>query len=87
MFAGISSLDANVDFTVNEYYLMHGTSARRVKGICDQGFDNRVGSADGLFGQGIYFAERSTKSDGYTGESPTHKQTLQEIWILNVNTH
>ena len=30
----------------------------------DGGFDERVCALDGLFGAGVYFAERSSKSDG-----------------------
>jgi hypothetical protein len=36
--------------------------------IVRQGFDERLASASGMFGVGIYFANRASKSDSYAGE-------------------
>ena len=35
--------------------------------IMKQGFDERVGSLGGMYGAGIYFAEKSSKADAYAG--------------------
>ena len=52
---------------VNEYFLFHGTKAETVENIVVQGADARLGG-NGLFGQGLYLAESSTKADQYAGE-------------------
>jgi len=58
---------AELDPTINEVYLFHGTSPAGAEGITDNDFDmKRVGSAYGsLFGGGIYFAESCMKADEY----------------------
>ena len=52
---------------VNEYFLFHGTKAETVEHIVLQGTDSRLGGS-GLFGQGLYLAESSTKADQYAGK-------------------
>ena len=52
---------------VNEYFLFHGTKADTVEHIVLQGTDTRLGGI-GLFGQGLYLAESSTKADQYAGK-------------------
>lgn len=52
---------------VNEHYLFHGTSRDRIDVISAQGFDPRL-TEMAMFGQGIYTAESSTKSDQYSGK-------------------
>jgi hypothetical protein len=53
---------------VNEHYLFHGFRADCKDSIVRTGLDNRLGEKEGLLGAGIYTAERSTKSDAYTGK-------------------
>ena len=53
---------------VNEYFLFYGTKAEIVEHIVVQGTDSRLGS-NGLFGQGLYLAESSTKADQYAGKT------------------
>lgn len=48
--------------------LWHGTSPQAIPGIIQTGF--RMGTG-GLFGGGIYFADRIAKSAGYAGKSQT----------------
>jgi Poly(ADP-ribose) polymerase catalytic domain len=60
-------MDDQVDESVNEYYLFHGTTEAIVEAIEKQGFEDRL-SSPGLFGRGMYFAESSTKADQYAGE-------------------
>jgi len=46
-------------------YLWHGTKHHLVKTIEVNGFDERVCALDGLYGAGVYFAEKCSKSDQY----------------------
>jgi len=55
-----------LDADSNEFYLFHGLNGKIVNIITESGFDERVSSLQGLFGGGIYFAENSSKSDGYS---------------------
>ena len=55
----------------NETMLWHGTPSKFGRIISRQGFDPRVCSLSGLFGGGVYFADKSTKSVRYAGaQSP-----------------
>jgi hypothetical protein len=54
----------SLDDSVNEMYLWHGTKPTIKDIIPMTGFDERVAS-QGLFGNGIYFAENFSKSDEY----------------------
>ena len=51
---------------INEYFLLHGTKQDTVDVIANQGLDSRL-STSVYFGNGIYYAESSTKSDQYAG--------------------
>lgn len=62
---------ALLDKASNEHLLFHGTKPASVATLCNRGFDERVGSLEGLFGSGCYFAENSSKSDEYV---PTNGQ-------------
>merc|ERR1711879_291348 len=54
----------NLDDSVNEKLLMHGTSAQKVLRIVSFGFDERMVSR-GSFGNGTYLAEDPSKMDQY----------------------
>ena len=56
-----------MDPQINEVYLWHGISQKGVHLICSNGFDPSLTSAIGLFGKGIYFSEKSSKSTDSTG--------------------
>ena len=58
-----------LDATLNEFYLMHGTSPDGALGITDGGFrlDLTGSHAGTMFGKGAYFAECSSKADEYSG--------------------
>ena len=51
---------------INECFLFHGSSHDKMEGIFKHGLDSRLGN-NGLFGQGIYMSESSTKADQYAG--------------------
>ena len=58
--------DWPLDAGVNEVFLMHhGTSVDAVERIVHDGFNERVGNLYGLFGAGVYFAERASKAEQY----------------------
>jgi Poly(ADP-ribose) polymerase catalytic domain len=57
-----------LESSVNECLLLHGTSASAVGGIAQNGIDLRLANATGRYGSGIYLAESSIKSNVYTGE-------------------
>jgi len=50
----------------NEMILFHGTTPSAAEAICNNHY--KLSNAPGLFGQGIYFAEASSKSDEYVQE-------------------
>jgi len=56
-----------LDNSVNEHLLFHGTTMESVTRIAKQQFDiKRAGSADGAYhGKGIYFSDWSSKSHSY----------------------
>lgn len=58
---------SEVDPSLNEHYLWHGTGPAEAGGIAERGFDlDQAGSSRGaLFGRGLYFAESCLKADEY----------------------
>ena len=66
--AGGSQLSKSLVGEINEYFLFHGTKQNQLKSIEDHGLDSRL-SANAMFGNGVYFAESSTKADQYTGDA------------------
>lgn len=58
-------LGYSLDAVTNQVVLFHGTKPALVKDICASGFNERLGSLNGLYGAGAYFAEQSSKSDQY----------------------
>jgi len=57
-----------IDATINEWYLYHGTSNSAARNICAHDFKMRLaGSSTGtLYGRGAYLAESITKADEYS---------------------
>ena len=66
----LGGLAHRLDASMNEFYLMHGTSPDGALGITDKGFRLELtGShAGSMFGQGAYFAECSSKADEPFGD-------------------
>lgn len=62
----------DLDGSVNEFLLFHGTSSSAAVAICKDGFDASlagVGRSNLLnFGRGVYFAETSSKADQFAKE-------------------
>jgi len=65
-----SAYGDQLDSSINEWYLWHGTSSSAAHNICMSDFKMRLaGSATGtLYGRGSYFAESITKADEYSKE-------------------
>lgn len=87
-------LEADVDSSVNEWYLFHGSSASRCKNICSINFRLAMAGTGAtwkdpgkdigtpLYGYGIYLAERITKADEYSGIlEPEQAQTTPVVQI------
>lgn len=57
-----------MDWQINETYLWHGSSPKAVQGIVNCGFDLGLSGSNvgAMFGQGVYFAECSSKADEYS---------------------
>ena len=68
--------ELEVDDTVNEALLFHGTNSNSVDIICTTGLDDRVGETKSLLGPGLYFAENSSKADDYC--APCSKEEKKE---------
>ncbi|KAI8779970.1 tankyrase [Biomphalaria glabrata] len=73
---------------VNEHYFFHGTLVKNVNSLALSGF-NLSSARLGLYGRGIYGAERSTKSDEYTDATGDVqnmllvRMTLGNIYLVN----
>jgi len=55
-----------LDKSVNEVFVFHGTSEEVMKKIIIGGFDPRTAADKGMYGAGIYFASNICKSHQYT---------------------
>lgn len=69
---------------INEHFLFHGTKPDTYKKILSQGLDFRMAGEKGMFGQGVYLAESSTKADQYTGKA-TQRDLKKRGYILLCN--
>lgn len=66
---------------INEHYLFHGTQPNLIPNIISQGLDGRIANSP-FFGNGVYCAESSTKSDQYA--DPKNQRDLHEKKMLLV---
>jgi hypothetical protein len=63
-----SALGVQLDPSVNEQLLLHGTKPEVLHQLLSCGLSEKF--SDGIFGKGLYFAETVTKNDQYTTEDP-----------------
>ena len=56
----------NLEPTINECYLFHGTKNGNLRGVIEKGLDVKL-AREGCFGKGIYFSEDAYKAHSYTG--------------------
>ncbi|XP_059830923.1 protein mono-ADP-ribosyltransferase TIPARP-like isoform X1 [Hypanus sabinus] len=69
---------------LNEKHLFHGTSPPSIDGICKHNFDPRVsGRHATVYGQGSYFARKSSYSHRYArpSEEGTHYMFLSKVLV------
>ncbi|GCB85825.1 hypothetical protein scyTo_0026488, partial [Scyliorhinus torazame] len=72
------------DGMLSERHLFHGTSQRSIDGICKHNFDPRVsGRHATLYGQGSYFARKSSYSHRYAqrSEEGVHYMFLSKVLV------
>merc|ERR1712151_410966 len=77
----LSTLPCELDRTVNELYLSHGTKPDVVLSVISNGLNERY--SGGLFGQGTYFAEDLGKNDQYVTEDSKygeHRDLHKELY-------
>jgi hypothetical protein len=66
---------------INEYFLLHGTKVNTRDTIVKQGLDSRLSNSV-YFGNGIYFAESSTKSDQYADSAQQRTANGQPLYMF-----
>lgn len=74
-----------IDSDVNEKFFLHGTKPDFVKDIVSKGLNEHYSSIEGLFGAGIYLADRVEKIDQYVtpdGKLRTDKSPLEDLHKL-----
>ncbi|CAF4081434.1 unnamed protein product [Adineta steineri] len=68
----------------NERKLFHGTKTDGMRGIVENGFDDRFFNPDGAWGAGAYFADHPLKSHKYTdveGPNTTHVMFYNKVTL------
>ncbi|CAE7824453.1 Tnks [Symbiodinium sp. CCMP2456] len=70
--SGLTDILCDVDDSINEVYLWHGTQVRTGLKIAQDDFSlNYAGSGAGtMYGKGLYFTESCTKADEYALDEP-----------------
>lgn len=79
-----SVLDLDVHPEINEHYMFHGTQEEVVDTIMKQGLDSRLGGTDAMFGQGVYAAESSTKSDQYADPVSKRSRGEKKMFLIRM---
>lgn len=69
---------------INEHFLFHGTKPDLIETTIRSGLDSRLSSPNGLFGQGIYTAESSTKADQYTDSKTNRKKGDHQMLLVRM---
>ncbi|XP_065934876.1 protein mono-ADP-ribosyltransferase PARP15-like [Magallana gigas] len=67
---------------INEHFLFHGTKPDTYKKILSQGLDFRMAGEKGMFGQGVYLAESSTKADQYTDDKSARSKNEKRMFLV-----
>jgi hypothetical protein len=71
--AELADLEPELDSSINETLMFHGTSPSAAAAITKEGFKLSYAgeNAGSMYGKGLYFAECSSKSDEYAGADNT----------------
>ncbi|XP_013388312.1 uncharacterized protein LOC106157264 [Lingula anatina] len=82
----LPNLSRNYDLVeeINECYLFHGTKAEAVEGMLMSGPTEKLGQDTGMFGRGIYCAEKSTKADQYSDPKTARQTQNLQMIIMRV---
>lgn len=76
---------ADLDHSLNEVYLWHGTPVRQGLAIAQDDFKILAGSGNGsMFGEGLYFAESCTKADEYARDDTGHYSDVRALLLCRV---
>jgi hypothetical protein len=59
----------HLNASLNEVFLLHGSSKASIDIIAEEGFDERVSHLGGMLGGGLYFAEDTCKAGQYAEKS------------------
>ncbi|XP_060577021.1 protein mono-ADP-ribosyltransferase PARP14-like isoform X2 [Ruditapes philippinarum] len=79
-----SALSRDIHLEINEHYMFHGTLESVVDTIIKQGLDCRLGGASAMFGQGVYAAESSTKSDQYADPKTNRTSGEKKMFLIRM---
>ena len=85
--SGLTDVLCDVDDSINEVYLWHGTQVRTGLAIAQTDFSlNFAGSGAGtMYGKGLYFSESCTKADEYTLTEPYgHYEGVRALLLCRV---
>ncbi|XP_052712257.1 protein mono-ADP-ribosyltransferase PARP15-like [Crassostrea angulata] len=77
-----SVLTSELYHEINEHFLFHGTKPDTYKKILSQGLDFRMAGEKGMFGQGVYLAESSTKADQYTDDKLARSKAEKRMFLV-----
>jgi O-acetyl-ADP-ribose deacetylase (regulator of RNase III) len=77
----LKELEAALVPEINEYFLLHGTKVNTRDTIVKQGLDSRLSNST-FFGNGIYFADSSTKSDQYADSIQQRTAIGQPLYMF-----
>lgn len=77
---------AELDHSLNEVYLWHGTPVRQGLAIAQDDFKiSLAGSGNAsMFGEGLYFAESCTKADEYARDDTGHYSDVRALLLCRV---
>ncbi|XP_053399094.1 protein mono-ADP-ribosyltransferase PARP14-like isoform X2 [Mercenaria mercenaria] len=79
-----SALARDIHPEINEHYMFHGTVESVADTIIKQGLDCRLGGAAAMFGQGVYAAESSTKSDQYADPISNRTSSEKKMFLIRM---
>lgn len=80
---GLKALEQDV----NEVYLWHGTSPSKADCIAQDGFQLKfagTGAGSNMYGEGVYFAECSSKADEYAQDNPDSEEGVYCLLLCRV---
>lgn len=74
-----SSLPLALEQSINEKYLLHGTKPETLLAVLHNGLNEKYSTIRGLFGGGVYLAERPEKVDQYTTPDSSSNSGCEEL--------